>query len=292
MRKPTMALIEKSKLPFQLVTCKPLFNQVPEELDKAFEEGTITHDMYIVMLYLHRKADWGWGVARMMSAERIQKEAWGRVGRKEADTRPSVRTVHRILLRLRNCGWITLPDTTKRCSYNVGITNYAARIDGPVVQGDDDVAVLLRPTDIKDYDDVAPLVSHKMANKLTKQCPSSVADVSQECPSSDDVVSAIPDYRLQTHRLQIRRVGIPPLTKLQTQSTARAILFLMSRTIVRMRQAGTQSMMTLLPCLSLTSRLSRVWNERSPFTLARQGEMPVDHRQASPPVELMGAHKR
>jgi len=198
MRKPTMALIEKSKLPFQLVTCKPLFNQVPEELDKAFEEGTITHDMYIVMLYLHRKADWGWGVARMMSAERIQKEAWGRVGRKEADTRPSVRTVERILLRLRNCGWITLPDTTKRCSYNVGITNYAARIDGPVVQGDDDVAVLLRPTDIKDYDDVAPLVSHKMANKLTKQCPSSVADVSQECPSSDDVVSAIPDYRLQT----------------------------------------------------------------------------------------------
>jgi hypothetical protein len=145
MRKVTTELLDRAKIPYEIVTSYPHYNKVPEQLRQDFEDGLVSFDMFLVWQYLHEKADWGLGETRMMSARRILRDVWH--GDKSS---PSLATVQRILLRLEETGRVVLPQKYRHMEgYTIKLTNYAAQVAGL----DEGTCCILRPTFTTGYRD-------------------------------------------------------------------------------------------------------------------------------------------
>jgi hypothetical protein len=97
-----------------------MYIALPYELYEAYNNGEITDSMYEVMVWLHRRADWGSGKVRMVSAERIAVEC---------GLRFKPRTIQDALKNLDDCGWITSHHLQgKHGSYWITVNNFTALI--------------------------------------------------------------------------------------------------------------------------------------------------------------------
>lgn len=96
------------------------YTKVPNRLYDDVKEGNITHDMFTILIWLYRRADYSSGKVKMVTAERIRAEMWGN-SRKV----PATQTIRDSLRLLNEHGYIcSYHKAGHSGSYPVRINNY------------------------------------------------------------------------------------------------------------------------------------------------------------------------
>lgn len=102
------------------------YTNIPNELFDDLQDGKLTHKMFCVLLWLHRRADYKSGRVIKVSSARIRGEMWG--DELEGDI-PSERTIQEAIKRLHHSGYIQNHHIEgRRGTYAVDINNYSATI--------------------------------------------------------------------------------------------------------------------------------------------------------------------
>jgi hypothetical protein len=105
------------------------YTNIPNQLFDDLADGKINSKMFVVLVWLLRRANYSTGGVIKVSAPRIRAEMWG--DDLEAAI-PSERTIQEILKRLDRSGYITNHHIDgRRGTYAVTVNNYSASIKGP-----------------------------------------------------------------------------------------------------------------------------------------------------------------
>ena len=125
------------------------YSKILIQLFEDLADGKITTKMFVVLVWLYRRADFYSGVVKKVSAARVLSEMFAD---DREDGRPTERTVQELLYRLRECRYFTSHHVQGvRGSYSVTLNNF------PAVKRNDDgttAIILLRPTETLDWHDL------------------------------------------------------------------------------------------------------------------------------------------
>ena len=122
------------------------YYKIPLQLFEDLANGKITNKMFVVLVWLYRRADFYTGVVKQVSARRILGDLWAD---DREDGRPTERTIQELLYRLRECRYFTSHHVQGvRGSYCITLNNFVAvkRNDGETT-----AIALLRPTETLDW---------------------------------------------------------------------------------------------------------------------------------------------
>jgi hypothetical protein len=129
------------------------YTAIPNQLFHDLREGKINSTMFLILSWLYKHANYRTGVAKHVSAPRIQAEMWA----DEYDKAPTERTIQKWMKVLGLARYITSQHTpNSRRSYPVLLHNY------PTVKRDENgnplydaegfaEEIVLNPTDTLDY---------------------------------------------------------------------------------------------------------------------------------------------
>ena len=118
----------------------PHFTRVPRAVTDALQSGVITPLQCLILMMLHKNADWKTGEVKSWSADRFLFEMG------DQESLPLPRTVRRAMQALRDAGWCSHDYVAgPKRPYNVLLNNFAIQADA---QANDQGQTVLRPCQI------------------------------------------------------------------------------------------------------------------------------------------------